>query len=218
MSLIDDALKRAQAAQEAAREQGERPWTPPPLPDANRSVRARARRIFVVAGVAVLIGLGALLLWPARSAKPPASRSSASPIPAPTSALPVISSEVSVPPPPRGIVSDRSAPDARAPVTPRPNVLQGSHEAATASAPATPVLSARARAAEPRSYTGELPLPGGAKITLDGIVFSDTTPVAVLNGRVVSPGAFIEGYTVSQIQPDRVELERDGTRILLKLR
>jgi len=61
-------------------------------------------------------------------------------------------------------------------------------------------------------------LPGGAKITLDGIVFSDTTPVAVLNGRVVSPGGFIEGYTVSQIQPDRVELERDGTRILLKLR
>lgn len=73
--------------------------------------------------------------------------------------------------------------------------------------------------AQGRSYSGELPLPGGGKITLDGIVFSETSPVAVLNGRVLPVGGIVEGYTVVKILPDRVELEAaDGARVLLTLR
>jgi len=63
-----------------------------------------------------------------------------------------------------------------------------------------------------------MPLAGGGKITLDGIVFSEVSPVAVLNGRVLPVGGFVEGYTVVQILPDRVELEADGLRVLLTLR
>jgi len=63
-----------------------------------------------------------------------------------------------------------------------------------------------------------MPLAGGGKITLDGIVFSEASPVAVLNGHVLPVGGFVEGYTVAKILPDRVELEADGSRVLLTLR
>jgi hypothetical protein len=63
-----------------------------------------------------------------------------------------------------------------------------------------------------------MPLPGGVKITLDGIVFSEESQVAVVNGRVLPVGGLVEGYEIVQILPDRVELERDGARVVLTLR
>ena len=92
---------------------------------------------------------------------------------------------------------------------------------AAASVPSTGTPETRPHSpanAQGRSYLGEMPLAGGGKITLDGIVFSETSPVAVLNGRVLPVGGFVEGYTIVKILPDRVELEADGARVLLTLR
>jgi hypothetical protein len=63
-----------------------------------------------------------------------------------------------------------------------------------------------------------MPLPGGGKITLDGIAYSETSPIAVVNGKIVAPGGYVEGFTVVKILPDRVELEAEGSRAFLTLR
>ncbi|HEX4438971.1 MAG TPA: hypothetical protein VH854_02805 [Thermoanaerobaculia bacterium] len=68
MSLIDEALKRAQQAadREAPRQ---RPWSPAPLPDAGLARRRRLARSTMV-GLAVALGIAAvaaLLIWAVRA-------------------------------------------------------------------------------------------------------------------------------------------------------
>jgi len=57
----------------------------------------------------------------------------------------------------------------------------------------------------------------GSEVRLGGIAYSDTQPIAVINGSVVSPGDLIAGFTVVGIEPERVELEAEGVRIYLAL-
>lgn len=57
----------------------------------------------------------------------------------------------------------------------------------------------------------------GSIAELGGIAYSETRPIAVINGSVVSSGDFIAGFTVISIEPERVELEADGVRIFLAL-
>jgi hypothetical protein len=61
------------------------------------------------------------------------------------------------------------------------------------------------------------PVPGGGWIQLGGIAFSADQPVALLNGRVVSVGEVVEGFTVISIAPKRVELRGHGTTVVLTL-
>ncbi len=68
------------------------------------------------------------------------------------------------------------------------------------------------------SHSQQVPLPGGGAIELGGIAWSETGPFALINGRVVSPGAMIEGYTLERIRPGHVVLAGDGRRIQLDLR
>jgi len=97
---------------------------------------------------------------------------------------------------------------------------------AVENASASPRISGdeRPRTAEPtkpasrtRTFAGTASLPGG-KLELEGIVFSDANPTALINGRVVAPGSYVEGYTVVRIEPNRVELTDDRERIVLTLK
>ena len=72
-------------------------------------------------------------------------------------------------------------------------------------------------AAAAESYVQTYPLPGGGTIELGGIAWSETGPFALLNGRVVGPGAVIQEYTLERIRPGHVELAGDGRRIHLSL-
>jgi hypothetical protein len=136
---------------------------------------------------------------------------------------------VEVPPPPVGLPS---------------RALSREKDAATAKAgaeskrPTPPFDTARARVAparEPvsgaaadskpargladgRTYAGEVSLPDGAKIALEGIVYSETSPVALINGRVLPPGGIVEDFTIASIKPDRVELNGRGLTIVLTLK
>ena len=60
MSLIDEALKRAQEASQKEGSKGEtaRPWTPAPLPDAGLA----KRRAVVRASLRALAGIGAVVV------------------------------------------------------------------------------------------------------------------------------------------------------------
>jgi hypothetical protein len=71
--------------------------------------------------------------------------------------------------------------------------------------------------ADGREYSREVTLPGGGKLALSGIAFSEHQPVAVINGRVVGLGEVVSEFTVARIQPDRVELRGRGLSIFLLL-
>jgi hypothetical protein len=256
VSLIDDALKRAQSAQGASPARAGH--TPLPLPDARRGRRRRLGRyaLFVLAPLAAAAVL--LVLWPrpteeaARSEAPalappaaeataPAARTEAPEI---TPRLaPDISREVFVPPP-AGQPSETfsKSPPVEKPVPPppapapaggavsNPAPRQTGVSVTRIEPPGPPMVasgspmivrSEEARPAPPargRPFVREATTPSGARLSLDGIVFSDENPAAVVNGRVVSVGSFIEGCEVVRIRPDRVELEERGTAIVLLLK
>lgn len=235
MSLIDEALKRAQAAHQAEQPPvgGSRPWTPVPLPDRSEARRRRTLRVVVFVAVAVSIAAGTWLLRPSkgvsihendggRGARPPAAAVLPTPLP-----------EAIVAPPSRGV----SAPSALS--APGPSMsgrLAGSPERGPASSPrvAAPAGSS-AGASEPparpsttslvtstslingHTYVGSITLPGGSKIELGGIVYSDTNATALVNGRPVGTGATVEGFAIVKIEPGRLELEGNGLTIFLAL-
>ncbi len=68
---------------------------------------------------------------------------------------------------------------------------------------------------EGQSYTGEVPVPGGGSLKLNGIVFSQDHPIAVLDGRVMGPGESVQGFTVVAIESGRVKLQGHGTTVYL---
>ncbi len=225
MSLIDEALKRAQAAQPgAAKEGASRPWAPPPLPD---SGGMRRKRVVALAGAlaAILVAAAVLLLLrhgsseKNRAASEQAARSEATPAVRGEAALSEITSEVLVAPPPRG---ERKTAEART-KTARPAPQPAAEASRGTAAPANPLRPAAEEkpAQSPpqvRTYAGEAALPGGGKIVLEGIVFSEENPTALVNGRVLSPGGFVEGYEVVRIRQDRIELRGEAGNIVIALK
>jgi hypothetical protein len=64
-------------------------------------------------------------------------------------------------------------------------------------------------------YAGEVPVPGGGSVKLNGIAFSPDNPVAVLDGRVMAPGEVIQGFTLVAIESGRVKLQGHGATVYL---
>ena len=65
------------------------------------------------------------------------------------------------------------------------------------------------------TYVGEVPVPGGGSVKLNGIVFSPDHPIAVLDGRVMGPGETVQGFTVVAIESGRVKLQGHGATVYL---
>ena len=200
---------------------------------------ARAARLRRLAGLLclVLAAAGGAYLWlrssgstaalPARpvpTALPPMAANAAE---VPTE-VPV----VVVPTPPRvrraAAESEGAAPRQAAPpasstslVAAVPAPAPGSGTAPAAAAPQPPQSAPHAprpAAAGPRTYPGSVTLPGGEKIELGGIAWSEEEPRALLNDRIVGVGGYVDGYSVSKIETDRVVLEKDGATIVLTVR
>lgn len=219
MSLIDEALKRAQAAHEGDTRPGSgaRPWTPVPLPDRTETRRRTALRAAGVVALAFAIVAAAWLLRPATKGVPPLGR------PAGFPALPTPLEEVIVAPPSSGVSAQPTREPAAA-ARPAAPAGAGQHASSPAPAPA-PASAPPARPAPAatalvngHTYVGSISLPGGAKIELGGIVYSESNATALVNGRIVGPGAYVEGFTVVKIEPGRLELEGNGLTIFLSLR
>jgi hypothetical protein len=243
VSLIDEALRRAQAAQSPGAGGGSGSRVPMPLPDPGRP-RRRIRLLAAAAiAAAALIGAGLFLLRRGREpellravATPPASAIAVAtaPAPAPTAtrlpagaAGPVVTASIAAASitavPSRTAPAPASAPLRREP--PRTPVILPPVEVSNASSsPRMAVEVQPRRAAPPREpasrtkiYSGTANLPEG-KLELEGIVYSEGNPTALINGRVVRPGSYVEGYTVVRIDPDRVELKDENGTIIVTLK
>jgi outer membrane biosynthesis protein TonB len=226
MSLIDEALKRAEL--EAARRDGLRggpyPWI------LEKQPRKSRRWMWAAVIVAIAAVAAGGLVWFARkpAAAPAVVTNPESKIQNPASKIELETVEVAPPP--------KSAASQPVPRTkPEKETKSVEPAARPAAAPAEPARSkappAEARAAgpaeskaaargsaEPNLYAGEFQAPDGGKITLEGIVYSESNPVALINGKVLPPGAVVEEFTIVSIQPDRVELKGRGTSISITLK
>ncbi len=219
MSLIDDALKRAQAAGEGeAVKPTSRPWIPTPLPDPGI---ARRRAMVRWAGIARGRGtcLGPACGFIAANSQAPLplpagegrgeGRPAAAVAPQPTATPDAVA--LATP-----IVVSQPLPT-RPPRTAAPAPAEGEAEAVKPAAP-TPAPRAPQAIADGRTYAGSVTLPGGAKIELGGIVWSETEPRALLNDRIAAVGAYIEGYSLTKIEENRVALEKDGVTIYVSVK
>lgn len=238
MSLISDALKKAR--QEAARQDSLRqglPYAVGPV-EAPRSRSSAPLLAGLAVGLLLAAGLAGLFFLirpepetriaetsppvevreePAAPAAPPVAPQISEPTvpetapPAPVPApIPEVRTPEPVPPP-----QVQPAPQPQPETPPAPPVV--------VAPPAPPVQEAAPPAPAPapqesRSYVGEVPVPGGGVLRLNGIAFSTESPVAVLDGKVVGPGEVVQGFTVVEIRQNQVKLEGHGETVFVSLK
>jgi len=70
---------------------------------------------------------------------------------------------------------------------------------------------------QPASFVRQLPLPDGGSLQLNGIAFS-AKPVALFGDKVVAPGETIGGFTVVEIEAQRVKLQGSGRTVYVTLK
>jgi len=99
-----------------------------------------------------------------------------------------------------------------------PPVAAGPRSALPSVAPRGEVVRSSASNIPAKNYVSSFTAPNGAKIDLGGIVYSETSPVALVNGRVLPPGGMVEGLMVVSIEENRLELEGEGVHVFLSLK
>lgn len=82
-----------------------------------------------------------------------------------------------------------------------------------AAAEPAPAPAAASALVDGHTYAGEVPVPGGGRVKLNGIAFSPQNPVAVLDGRVMGPGESVQGFTLVAIEAGRVQLQGYGATV-----
>jgi hypothetical protein len=215
--LIDDALKRAQAAGEGeAVRPTSRPWTPTPLPDPGI---ARRRALRGALGTAAAIAIvAAAAVWLVRNEFSP----ELPPLPAGEGRGEGRPAAAAVP-------QSTPTPDAVALATPivvatprttRPPGTEAAGPVESESAEVQPTAAPYEpqTIANGKTYSRAVNLPGGARIELGGIVWSETEPRALLNDRIAAVGAYIEGFSLTKIDENRVALEKDGVTIYISVK
>jgi hypothetical protein len=189
MSLIDDALKRAQeeaARQDEAHRLARRPWIAP-QPPRKRSPAGR---------------LGALALAFALAAA-----GSAAPL------VPALEN-VEVPPPAAARpASERPKTNRAVPESDPVSENPPGEKPAPSPAPARPPRAAPIP--DGKTFVRTVNLPGENPIELDGIVFSETNPVAVIGGHLLGPGSSVGDFEIVKIEENRVTLRGRGVTIFL---
>jgi hypothetical protein len=246
MSLISDALKKAR--QEAARQDSLRqgvPYAVGPVdsPDRRRTLVPLLSGLAV--GAVLAGGVAGFVYFADREPAAPeeVQVAEAAPptvveeVPETTPAAPEVTAPPVVPtlppvvsgPPPAVTIPPERVPEAAAPVPPpaaqpQPEIrLEPSQppppqpeEAPPVQEEPVPVAPPPAR--ESKSYVEDVPIPGGGTLRLNGIAFSTVSPVAVIDGKVVGPGEVVQGFTVVEIQQNRVKLEGHGETVYVSLK
>ena len=230
MSLVSEALKKAE--REAAAREGRAKGLPPSMEAPLQPYRAprggQGRRnltlVLAVVGGAAAVALTLFLARPRqdeedsnKGATPPANVLQAAPAPtgpnlgapsaAPPSASEVLKPQPATPPLPKT-------------TSPPPSPTPSASEPRTPPPPPAPAGKPPAGIANlgSRDYLRQVDLPGGGKLELGGIVYSEAAPFAYLNGRLVGVGEFVEGFRIDRIERQRVILTGDSGEITLRLK
>jgi hypothetical protein len=246
MSLISDALKKAR--QEAARQDSLRQGVPYAVGSTNAPDRSRSAPLLAGLAVGLLLAAGLAGLFyfvrPEREVEPEARIAETAP-PAEVREEPVAPSTQPVIPSPVPQITEPAIPETAPPAPvpapipevrtpepappqeiqpapqpqPRPETPPAPPVVVTPSPPPVQETAPPAPAPqESRSYVGEVPVPGGGVLRLNGIAFSTQSPVAVLDGKVVGPGEVVQGFTVVEIRQNQVKLEGHGETVFVSLK
>ncbi|HEX6865301.1 MAG TPA: hypothetical protein VF414_20905 [Thermoanaerobaculia bacterium] len=232
MSLIDEALRRARqeaARQDAAKRDEAYRHVPvlPPMASRRRSgglspaLIGSAVALCVIAGVALGIYIGGGGRGSSPEPRPriaEAAPAPPAPVPAPEPQNPVAVME-EVPeetpePEPTPVPTPELVVIPPTPAPPPPPEPEPSPEPVPTPTPAPEP----APVPEIRTYVREIPLPEGGSLRLNGIAFSAAQPVALINDKVLAKGESYEGFLVTDIQANLVELRNNGTIVRVTLK
>jgi hypothetical protein len=234
MSLVSEALKKAQ--REAAQREGRDKGLPEPLVAGAQPWRARrgGRIPIVVTLAAGLLAVAVGLLFLASRSGDETPRNERHPEKEPAKAVEAeVGSADPAPPaavPPSVPVAAPIEVASPAP-TPTGDSTLGSRGAAAApSAPPTespetsppPPAVATAPLAEPAqreaTFVRTARLASGAEIRLGGIAWSETAPLAYVNGKLLGVGESAAGARVERIERERIVLVTPEGRLVITLR
>ncbi|HWM94760.1 MAG TPA: hypothetical protein VN493_28665 [Thermoanaerobaculia bacterium] len=245
MSLIDEALRRARqeaARQDAVKRDDRYRHVPvlPPMATRKKSLGpgliGAAVAFCIVAGIGIGMFLGRGDAPESQPSSPPVSTPAPSIPPSETPQLPVALEEETPEPPqtPEATPEPEPEPEPPAPVPtpePGPQQIPAAEQEQLDPPPVidpppppapdpTPTPAPPAPAPEPevRTYVREVPLPDGGTLRLNGIAFSATQPVALINDKVLARGEGYQGFIVTDIQPNLVELRGNGMTVRVSLK
>jgi hypothetical protein len=234
MSLVSEALKKAQ--REAARREGRDKGLPEPLVAGAQPWRARRGSrsplaVVLAAGLLALVAGAVYFVSDSGAEKP---RDEKRPDKGPARA---VESEVGPAAPALPAASPLSVPAASPPEAERPAPAPAADSVVdhreAAAAPTAPPSGSPEVPAPPRSavtapvsasaqreatFVRSARLPSGAEIRLGGIAWSETAPLAYLNGKLLGVGESTAGARVERIERDRVVLAGPEGRIVITLR
>jgi hypothetical protein len=232
MSLVNEALKRART-QAAMQQTGNAPLAHLSRPVAQPKPMVSLPSVLVGAGIGcVLVGIVCgVLFYQARShAKLAEAAAMSAPVVPPRVSLPA-------PPPPVAVTVPSPAkptivatvtepkPDTKAASVPPP-APGASALAETTVAKSSPVAPAAAPNPPPappsgvvdgKVYLQTIDLPDAPKVKLDGIMWSDKNPLALINGITAAPGDDLGEVTVVAIEQKRVKLTAQGKEFFVRL-
>lgn len=230
MSLIDEALRRARqeaARQDAAKRDEAYRHVPvlPPMASRRRSgvppaLIGAAAALLVIAGIALGVYLGR---GPSPKPRPESRIAEAPAAPAPIPELPpqrpiaVMEEIPEATPEPTPVPRPTPEPVVETPI-PAPAAEPTPAPAAPEPVPTPEPTPEPTPAPEIRTYVREIPLPEGGSLRLNGIAFSATQPVALINDKVLAKGESYQGFLVTDIQSNLVELRHDGTIVRVTLK
>ena len=98
-----------------------------------------------------------------------------------------------------------------------PEASSGSDQVVTPPPPSQP-RSLGPDPVEGQSYLKEVTLADGRSLHLNGIVWSDTSPAALINSEVYGVGEGAGPWTILNVERGEVQIEADGVRFILRLK
>ena len=219
MSLIDEALRRArqEAARQDAAKRNEAYRHVPVLPPMATRRTSGISPVLIGAAVALLLVAGvAIGMYLGRGSSPEPQPQVAEVAPV----APVLTPE---PLPERPVAVVEETPEPEPTPAPIPTPAPPAPEPEPTPAPATPEPTPIPEPAPPpapeiRTYVREVPLPDGGSLRLNGIAFSAAQPVALINDKVLAKGESYQGFLVTDIQANLVELRNDQTIVRVTLK
>ena len=221
MSLINEALKKAGRDAERAGPRATLAPSPSQVPPRRRSRRTIWLALLAIGGAALFLLVRGAFQGEAEAVPEPVRTAESSTVSAPdlSPATAVVETLQASTPVAVAVPEALAAPEAQPPVEAAPlPVERRRRRPRRASAPETSPVQAVGSALDGGSFLKRIEIPSGGSLELSGIAWSETQPVAVISGSVVSPGERVKGFKVLSIGPDSVDLEGANESFTLRLK